>query len=109
SREGAPASVPEPLGCLARQRPDWLTDVAKLLAVSPSLLEVVPDDLRILGRAVSGRALEPARDALMHLSTRLLGNGLVGRVAEQDGAEPVAAPAEARALRSDQPALQERV
>ena len=70
-------------GALA-ERAGLVVDRAELGAVAVGLLEVVAEDLLVLGHAVAGRALEPVGELLVQRGAELLRGRAVGGVADED-------------------------
>ena len=85
---GAPRSPPsgrrETLGGTFTERAGLVVDRAELGAVAVALLEVVAEDLLVLGHAVAGDALEPVGELLVQGGAELLRGRLVGGVADED-------------------------
>ena len=78
-------------------------DVAELGPIPVRLLEVVGQDLFVVGHPWARDVLEPTGESLVHLCSGALGHRLVGRIANQDVAEAEAIVAwEDRSVRADQ-------
>ena len=95
----------------AGQRGDALgvAGVAQLAAIGGGLLEVIAEDLLVLGEAPAARAFEPAGEALVELRARALGQPGIGRVAHEDVPEAVGVLGRERAcLGHDHPLAHER-
>jgi hypothetical protein len=71
----------------AGQRPDLLIDRAQLAPVVDRLLQVEADDLVVLAGPLPAHLLEPRGEALVQLATILLGERLIGGIADQVVAE----------------------
>ena len=71
------------LRSLARERRSLLVDPIKLRSVQVCPLEVIAEDLPVLGGSVPCLPLEPAGVACVHLRARLLRDRLVGGVADE--------------------------
>jgi hypothetical protein len=63
-----------------REHPPSLVNRSKLSQVSSALLQVIPDDLRQLVRAVARLRFEPTDKPFMQLGALTLEEGTVGRV-----------------------------
>ena len=87
--ERATAGRAEMLGRPRGERSSVVRHRPKLLTQPERLLEVVAEDLVVLGHAVAGARLEPVGVALMQVGPKPLRDGLVGRIADEDVAEAV--------------------
>jgi hypothetical protein len=65
-----------------------ITGRAQLDDVSVRLLEVIAHDLVVLRDPISGHALQPRGEALVHVGSGSLRHRLVGRIAHEEMAEP---------------------
>ena len=85
---GAPRSPPsgrrETFGGTSTERLCRLVDGAELGAVAVALLEVVPEDLLVLGDPRGDEALEPVGEPLVQGCAELLRGRVVGGVADED-------------------------
>jgi hypothetical protein len=97
----APAGFSQPLGGFASDGPSGVVGWAELDPIPVRLLEVVADDLLVLGGALPGRLIEPAREAFVHLASSLLGDRLIGGVSNQEVAEAIRGASKTRTIGPD--------
>ena len=80
-----------------------LAGIAELGSIPVRLLEVIRQDLLVLGRPRAGDVLQPTCESLVHLGSGPLGHRLVRGIADQDVAEAEAIVAgEGRSVGADQ-------
>ena len=86
-------------------------DRRELLAVAMGLLEVMADDLLVLGQAVTGPLLEPVREPLVQLGTGLLEQRAIDGIADEDVVEAVERVGEAGGVvgRADEVAIHQHL